>query len=370
MSKKKIFGLILAAVIVIGISSTLYIMSHNVSSGNNQANLEPAMTMLEFKVTKEDLVSTLEVKGKSSYQKETRIYAPFNAAVLKWNVTEGAQVKKGEPLFELDAESLKSEIAAIQASQKKQSLEASLEKFTATAKAVQEGQNDLAISEQDSRQRYTDAERSKIEKQLNDLTKEATSESLALSLKQKQSKVSQALFNSPEDGIFLYDDSSKIPQLLQENERIGKIVDLTKLQLVCTIGEFDIFHIQAGMAVQVKVDAMKNTKLQGKVEKVSKFAKSGSDQGTGAAQFEVIISLEPHEKLIAGLSLTGSIETEKKNNAVVVPTLAVQRENESYFVMLQTPQGTEKRVIEIGMETAEKTEVIKGLAEGDTVVLQ
>ena len=38
--------------------------------------------------------------------------------------------------------------------------------------------------------------------------------------------------------------------------------------------------------------------------------------------------------------------------------------------MLQTAQGVERRDIEIGLETPEKTEVLKGLNEGDTVVLQ
>lgn len=144
----------------------------------------------------------------------------------------------------------------------------------------------------------------------------------------------------------------------------------SKLQLVCTVGEFDVYKIKPDMPVEVKVDALKQMKLQGKVEKVSRFAKSGTDQGTGAAQFEVTISLEPNEKLIAGLSLTGTIETEKKQGAIVVPTLAVMREKDAYYVMLQTSQGAERRDIEIGMETPEKTEVLKGLNVGDTVVLQ
>ncbi|MNI25867.1 HlyD family secretion protein [compost metagenome] len=124
------------------------------------------------------------------------------------------------------------------------------------------------------------------------------------------------------------------------------------------------------MSVIVSVDALKQTKLKGKVEKVSKFAKSGTDQGTASAQFEVTISLEPHEQLIAGLSLSGTVETEKKQGTLVVPTLAVQYEKEEVYVMLQTPQGAQKQIIEIGMETAEKTEVLKGLNEGDTVILQ
>lgn len=107
------------------------------------------------------------------------------------------------------------------------------------------------------------------------------------------------------------------------------------------------------MSVQVKVEALKQKKLQGKVEKVSKFAKAGTDQGSASAQFEVTISLEPDEQLIAGLSLSGTIETEKKRNNRRSHVSCNPRKD-IYYVMLQTLQGTERREIEIGLETPEK----------------
>lgn len=367
MRKKKTWVLLITAVLICGISGFLYISSH--PSAMKRANTETsnAPAALQFKVTKEDLVNSVEVKGKSSYEKETRVYAPFGGEIKAWQISDGAQVKKGQLLFELDATPLKSEIATLQSNLKKQKLEADLANFKA---AGPEGETASmpagAVSEDDSRTRFAASEGRRIQEQLN----QVNDESIQLQLAKKQEKMEQAAFVSPEDGIFLFEDSSKIPKSVEESVRIGKIVDLTKLQLVCTVGEFDVFRIKQGMSVQVKVDALKQKKLQGKVEKVSKFAKTGTDQGTSSAQFEVTISLEPDEQLIAGLSLSGTIETEKKSGTTVVPTLAVMHEKDIYYVMLQTPQGTERREIEIGLETPEKTEVIKGLKEGDTVVLQ
>ncbi|GGI45480.1 hemolysin D [Paenibacillus marchantiophytorum] len=367
MRKKKTWILLLSAIIVCGISSFLYVSSHPKQKSAKDMDAASIMNVLQFKVTKEDLINSIEVKGKSSYEKETRVYAPFTGEVKAWNMADGAQVTKGQLLFELDATPLRTEIASLQTTLKKQKLEADLANFKAAGpQGDSTGVAAGAVGEDDARSRFAAVEARKIQDQLN----EVKDSSIQLQLAKKQEKVEQASYTAPEDGIFLFEDSAKIPKSVEESVRIGKIVDLTKLKLVSTVGEFDVFRIKPGMLVQVKVEALKSKKLQGKVEKVSKFAKSGTDQGSGSAQFEVTISLEQSDQLIAGLSLTGTIETERKTSTLVVPTLAVMHEKEIYYVMLQTPQGVERREIEIGMETPEKTEVVKGLNEGDTVVLQ
>lgn len=74
--------LLLTALLICGISGFLYISSHPraMKGANTDNTVSPGA--LQFKVTKEDLVNSVEVKGKSSYEKETRVYAPL-AAKLK-----------------------------------------------------------------------------------------------------------------------------------------------------------------------------------------------------------------------------------------------------------------------------------------------
>ena len=91
---------------------------------------------------------------------------------------------------------------------------------------------------------------------------------------------------------------------------------------------------------------------------------------TDPAQFEVVVSLEQRPEMIAGLSLVGTIETDSKKDVVVVPTLAVMRDDEGYYVYVERNGAVEKQPVKIGLETPEKTEVIGGIREGDTVVLQ
>lgn len=357
--KKKIW-LGIAALIVIGISFGLY----NMSSPKKPVIADSTDTALQFQVTRENLAKTIDVKGKSSYLNETVIYAPYDADIVSWHVKDGMQIKKGTTLFSLDRTKINNEIIQLEAQLEKSALEARLNELqTSTA----EMDTPLALSEEEAKRGFAEREKVKITNDLNKVNDQITQ----TDLNAKKKKLLQAEFKSPEPGIFLFDDANNIPKAVRENDRIGKVVDLDKLQLVAFVGEQDVFQIKAGMPVKVKINALKDILLDGKVESVSKFAKTGTDQNTAqAAQFQVNISLSKNENLIAGLSLTGSIEVANKPNVLVIPTIAVQREKDQYYVNLKTAAGVEKKYIKIGLETPDKTEVTEGLQENDTVILQ
>lgn len=360
MKKKIKWAVIL--LVVAGISYGLY----NFSNPSQPAEMTENSGAIPFTVTKETLVNNIEVKGKSTYEQETFIYAPFGSEVKQWVVKDGQQVKKGEVLFRLDPSALQNELAQSEAAIKKQRLEAQLAQMQ--SKLADEEQL-LPSTETEIKRKFAEKETAKLQSELNSVTLDIQQKDLD----QKRKKLEKATYAAPASGIFLYDDPNKLPQAVKDNDRVGKIVDLSKLQLVTLVGEQDVFRIKAGMPVIVKMNAMKNEKLTGKVLKVSKFAKAVTDQQNAnqPAQFEVIIALDANEHLIAGLSLTGQIETNRKENAIVVPTVAVMREKDNYYVMLDKGNGQyERRDVKIGMETPEKTEVLEGLKEGDTVVLQ
>ncbi|SDC21476.1 membrane fusion protein, macrolide-specific efflux system [Paenibacillus sp. UNCCL117] len=362
--KKKAWLITLSAVVVVGVTGLLFWQSRPVDRSKQMA--PQTLNALKFQATREDLTSTVEVKGKSSYRQETYINAPFASDVKSWDVKEGQQVQKGDILFRLVDTTLRNEIAELQAAARKQEMEIRLGQFQATLGAG-EGTGADGVSETEAKQRFAQNESRKIQEEVARMSLEHA----RTQLNEKSDKLKEAQFPSPENGIFLF-DAVKEPKNVKEGERIGKIVDLTQLQLLASVGEYDLFRLAEGMPVEVRVDALKGLKLQGKVERLSKFAKGGSDGSAGgAAQFEVVISLEPNDKLIAGLSLTASIQTDKKSGALVIPTLAVQRDKDEYYVMVETSAGsTERRVVQIGVETPDKTEIVEGLQEGDTVVIQ
>ncbi|MBB3113837.1 HlyD family secretion protein/macrolide-specific efflux system membrane fusion protein [Paenibacillus phyllosphaerae] len=359
--KRKIKWLIIGLILV-AISVGLYSMQKP-SRPLEETGQAEAIT---FEVTQETLVQSIEVKGKSLYEQETPVYAPFSSNVNGWNVEDGQQVKKGDVLFQLDQTALQNEIVQEEATLKKASLEAELQAYMAQ---LDSEAGTLGASENDRKRTLANKEIARLNQELSEVTAGIQRKTLA----QKKEMLGEAQYRSPASGIFLFESAGKRPQAVSDDQYIGKIVDLDKLQFVALVGEQDVFRIKPEMAVQVKMAAMKELSLTGKVQRVSKFAKTGTDQNNidQAAQFEVIIALAPNENLIAGLTLNGQIETERKEKVTVVPTIAIMRDQDQYYVMLDNGNGQlERRDIKVGMETAEKTEVTEGLKPGDVVVLQ
>lgn len=363
--RKKRWGFIVLGVAAIAITGALYMMSRPAApseGGDNAAN----QSRITFQVTKENLSNTIQVKGKSAYEKETWVYPPYAAEVKAWNIKDGQQVGKGDVLFELEQSKLKGEVELAEANLRKQELDRKLREIRDKLEQFQQQQlSDSAAGETSALARMAKEEEKKAQNELEQIQRKQTETELA----DKREKLAKSRFGAPEGGIFLFGDK-KEPQVVSDGTPVGKIVELSKLQFVSTVGEYEVFQIQPGMSVDVKIDALRQDKLQGKVLRISKFAKTGTDLGSTAAQFEVIISLEPHPKLIAGLNLTGTIQTQKKEGATVVPTLAVMRENDNYFVYVDNNGAIEKRPVKLGMETAEKTEIVEGVKEGETIVLQ
>ncbi|MGE7610736.1 efflux RND transporter periplasmic adaptor subunit [Paenibacillus sp. NPDC101420] len=334
-----------------------------------EAQLEPVEPpqAITFEVTQETITNSVQVKGNSHYEQETLVYAPYASKVTKWKVENGGQVKKGDLLFTLDQEALKNEIATQEATIRKAQLEAELNEFVS-----QQDQENAALgaTEAERIKALTAQESARIGDELNQVNAEIQ----ARELKEKKAKLNTALYHAPATGVFLFDSASEIPQTVTDNQYIGKIVDMNKLEFIALVGEQDVFRIKTGMKVDVKMTALKDLKLSGEVTKVSKFAKTASGQNTTATsvpQFEVVISLQPNERLIGGLSLNGEIETVRKENAIVVSSIAVMHEGDLSYVMVDKGNGEyERRDIKVGMETADKTEAVSGLKVGDVVVLQ
>ncbi|MBH5320212.1 efflux RND transporter periplasmic adaptor subunit [Paenibacillus sp. GSMTC-2017] len=359
--KKKIKWIVICIVLA-GISFFLYNMAN--------PNRLPAPVVNEgaitFDVTKETIVSSVEVKGKSNYELEQLVYAPYGAKVEKWYVKNGQKIEKGQTLFELDRTLLQDQIAQEEATIKKVALE---EKLSKLASATGSAEVTIEMTEDERKRAFAKREADKVQAQLNSVMSEVQKKELD----RKRKKIEEARFTAPMTGIFLFDVANKVPQIVDDQQYIGKVVDLNKLQMIVFVGENDVFRIKEGMSVAVQMNAMKEVPLKGKVMSVSKFAKATTDQTNAdqAAQFEVVISLEASEHLIAGLSLKGDIEISRKEDVVVVPTIAILREQDKHYVMLDKGNGVyERKDIEIGQETPDKTEVVKGLQVGDKVVLQ
>ncbi len=348
---------IVIGLILLSITALLFTISRP-----QQASDTPQLQALRFQPEIRDLTSSVEIKGKSSYVDEQLVYAPYSGEIDSWHITEGSEAVRDQLLFVMNDDDIEQQIKRLQATIERQQLE--LQQLELRSKLEKEAPHTLEYSEHAALERYSNLENYKVQIELLQVELELNQ----LELESLMADQTKAEYHAPVDGIFLFKEEEQ-PLRVQSEEPIGKIVDVAKLEMKSTVSEYEVFKIKEGMPVEVDVDAMKDVVIEGKVTQVSKFA--SEEDGSTAARFDIVISLESTDSIVAGLNLSGHIVTDRVPQALVLPTIAIQKEDDQYYVMVEESDGTiHKQFIEIGLETPEFTEIKKGLTQEDTVILQ
>lgn len=89
-----------------------------------------------------------------------------------------------------------------------------------------------------------------------------------------------------------------------------------------------------------------------------------NDETTGWVQESDLVL----QKLMDGMSVTGSIVVSEKKDVLKVPIAAVQKDENGYFVTMA--DTNEKRYVEVGENDSENIEVTTGLSENDRITTQ
>jgi RND family efflux transporter MFP subunit len=143
-----------------------------------------------------------------------------------------------------------------------------------------------------------------------------------------------------------------------------KLAQSDILRLRLPVPESAVPYIHAGSAVQVQVKAIGRT-FSGKVVR---FTRSVSlDTRTMETEIDVEnadLSLTP------GMYADTSIELEHKENALSVPVQAVvQGGNEHYVLVVDAQDHVQKRAVELGEQTSDRTEILQGLSEKEQIII-
>jgi HlyD family secretion protein len=102
------------------------------------------------------------------------------------------------------------------------------------------------------------------------------------------------------------------------------IANLSVIQAELKVDETDIVNLSLGDKTFVKVDALPDDVFEGEVTEIGNSPISTSTTSQEAKDFKVIITLKnPSAKLRPGMSCTGDITTDTRNNVVVIPIQAL-----------------------------------------------
>ena len=158
--------------------------------------------------------------------------------------------------------------------------------------------------------------------------------------------------------------------------------DLTKMQVIADVDEADIGQVKEGQEVDFTVDAYPDAVFAGVVQQVRLEATTTSNVVT----YEVVITADnPDLKLKPGLTASVTIYTLRKNDVVSVATKALrfapdaeQMDRLEIVVEGTAPQGKHvwvkegnvirPQAVEAGSTMNDRTEIVEGLEDGQTVV--
>ncbi|NJR60569.1 MAG: efflux RND transporter periplasmic adaptor subunit [Cyanobacteria bacterium CRU_2_1] len=137
-------------------------------------------------------------------------------------------------------------------------------------------------------------------------------------------------------------------------------------QVVAKVAEIDIARIQVGQPVTLKADAYRDQTFAGRVAQVAAEATVTSNVTSFEVRVDLVADLQP--LLRPGMNVDVEFKAGELANVLVVPTVAIVRQQEGEGVLVK--QGTNSRFtpIQTGATVGNQTEVRSGL-KGDEQIL-
>ncbi len=148
------------------------------------------------------------------------------------------------------------------------------------------------------------------------------------------------------------------------------LVNEEAFHIEVSVDEIDIDQVAVGQPVEITLDALDNTVVQGVVADIAPTALEG---GVGVVTYLVTINIDAGDvALRPGMTANASIVVREVEGVLTAPNWAIRLDRESgdAFVNRLRADGTvEEVVVEIGLRNEQFSELISGLAEGDVVVV-
>lgn len=260
----------------------------------------------------------------------------FRSGYLKaLNVKLGDKIKKGKVVAELDTDKLSNEIKAANIT---------LRKVQIDYKALLEKTDPPA----------TQSEKDKMKLDV-DLAK--------LRVQDLQLELNKAKLTSPISGQVVYIDEVSPGDNVSAFRTIVTVADPTKLQLVYKSENTSDFNV--GMTVDVKFD---DKDYKGKIVMTPGTAPLDINPDLKKAVFIKVDKLPSGVEIGETANITFTLE--KKEDVIVLPRNVVKNFMGRFYVQVLDNDIKYERDVQIGIQTPTEVEIVKGLTEGEKVIVQ
>ncbi len=353
-------GLIAAGVLVCagGVTAVLYSKSN--SSKTNGFKTVP--------VARGSVVEKALAIGAIKPKREIAVKSKISGIVKTSYREIGDKVKPGDPLFDIIPDPTPMELT-----EARRELEIARNVFDQAKKKYDRARTlreQGILATQDWEQADKDIQDSKIRLEL-------ANERLALIEKgrvKSERMAVESIIRSPIAGTvleLLVNEGDPVVPLTsyQAGTALTNLADMNTLVFKGTVDEIDVGKLHEGMPAHIKIGALPDAKVEGKIYKISPKSKTAE----GATLFDVEIELLPAQGVVlrAGYSANAEIAVREKHDVLLIPERLVTFADGKASVELPgTGDKAQpvKKEIKTGLSDGMNVEVAEGLREKDLVV--
>lgn len=315
--------------------------------------------MMTVKVQARDIRFEVTVAGEITPAEQVSVRPEVNGRIASLAVDIGDKVSTGTVLFTLDDKELQNERSS------------RVTEIDRTKLQLVRAERDLKRSEKMLEEKLVPREKFDNFRTDYDLAANAL-ERAQKELLIIEEKLSKTQIKAPFDCTVLLRPVS-VGQAVSGSGGVGggtevlAIADLNRMVIDAHVNQVDVVRLKVGQEVRVKVDAVPGLLVNGKVKRIAPQAILKN----GIKGFSVRILLSDQDKRIQpGMTANLAIPVESAEGVIAVPLAAVFSERDDHHVFVQTPTGSEQRVVEIGVVDYQYAEILSGLRAGEEVWLE
>lgn len=298
--------------------------------------LPEKITYDTLEVTRGTIENVIRVNGNFVSINQKDLYYVKSDRLKEIYITPGQEVKKGELLAELENDSLLNEIQLQEIALKRSQ-----------------------IVYEDAKANYEIVGGSRTSLDLAELDLEAN----RIRLERLKTELEKCKLVSPIDGTVVYVANVRQGDYVNAYQTIVRVADPSQLQLRYSGDRVTVFRL--GMDVVVEIN---NKQYEAEIVMTPAEAPDDADEETRKS---VLIDVhELPEGIRLGQLASIMLTLERKEDVIVIPKLLVNSFANRKFVNVLKDDIREERDIEIGIQTNTEVEVVKGLQEGELLIMR
>jgi len=349
-------------------------------------------------VKKTPIVEAVTANGKIQPEKEVKISPDVSGEIVELHVKEGDFVQKGVLLFKIKPEIYVSAreraAAAVNSSKARQAqVEAQMIQAELSYDRSKKLFEENTISKSDFEQAESQYKVAKAEKE----SALYSVKSAEASLREANENLVKTTVYSPMTGtissLSVELGERVIGATMMTGTEVLRVADLNRMEVVVEVNENDIIRVKLGDTADVEVDAYLDRAFKGVVTEIANSAKTTTITSDQVTNFEVriLILRESYEDLVTeknpspfrpGMSASVDVFTSRKADILTVPIQAVTTRTDTTkaeaageeeirtLVFASDGKYALARDVKTGIQDNVNIEIVSGLAEGDTVIVQ